>query len=167
MLRAKFELGSLGLQAGVLPIEPSLYVINEIKFCRAWKKTQFCPECNVCFGREHIRRIMDKNMDWKGAVGALKYSGCWVCGRQHHSHCVANPDLFICAACQKRTLEKSIGSGNFAALSVASLAGSGPGDRASFAQNPITTTPYSSRSRRNWARTTPTTFGPCEQSYLF
>ncbi len=121
--------------------------------CRAWKKNQFCPECSVCFGREHVRRAMDKNMDWKGVVGALQYAGCWVCGRQHHSHCVAHPDQFICAACQKRTLEKSIGSGNFAALSVASLAGSGPGDRASLAHlgpasTPVLSTPYSSRSRR-------------------
>jgi hypothetical protein len=124
-----------------------------IIFYRVWKKGQFCPECSVCFGREHVRRSQDKSFSWKGAVGALKYTGCWVCGRQHHSHCVSNPDKFICAACQKRTLEKSIGSGNFAALSVASLAGTGPGDRASLAHlgpasTPVSSTPYSSRSRR-------------------
>jgi hypothetical protein len=83
----------------------------------------------------------------------FRASGCWVCGRQHHANCVANPDHFICAACQKRTLEKSVGSGNFAALNVGSLVGTGPGDKSSLtlmnsSMMSLTSTPYSSRIKK-------------------
>ena len=43
--------------------------------------------------------------------GSVEYANCMVCSRQHHLDCVGQ-DTFICAACQKRTLGKTIGAGN-------------------------------------------------------
>ena len=48
------------------------------------------------------------------------YWSCWVCSRQHHSSCVGQ-ERFICAACQKRTLDKSIGAGNYLVVNVGGL----------------------------------------------
>ena len=42
---------------------------------------------------------------------SVEYANCMVCSRQHHLDCVGQ-DTFICAACQKRTLAKTIGAGN-------------------------------------------------------
>ncbi|TRY72036.1 hypothetical protein TCAL_01128 [Tigriopus californicus] len=69
---------------------------------RSWKKGSFCPECTVVFGREP-----DK------AQEEIEYYNCWVCTRPHHSYCVGQA-TFICGFCQKKTLEKSLGSGNLA-----------------------------------------------------
>merc|ERR1719361_1205436 len=58
------------------------------------------------------------------------YWSCWVCSRQHHSYCVGQ-ERFICAACQKRTLDKSIGAvQRFSQqLSNSSISGMGNGMR--------------------------------------
>ena len=71
---------------------------------RLWRRAQFCPECNRCFGRE----VKESEKS---------YWSCWVCSRQHHSYCVGQ-ERFICAACQKRTLDKSIGAGNYLVTNV-------------------------------------------------
>ena len=55
----------------------------------------FCPECNVCFGREKNPKMRE-------------YYYCWVCSRQHHAACVGQ-ERFICAACQNKTLSKRVG----------------------------------------------------------
>lgn len=70
---------------------------------RSWKKGSFCPECTVVFGREP-----DKSQE------EIEYYNCWVCARPHHNYCVGQA-TFICGFCQKKTLEKSLGSGNLAA----------------------------------------------------
>ena len=54
---------------------------------RLWKRAQFCPECNVCFGREKDPKLRGN------------YYYCWVCSRQHHAACVG-AERFICTACQ-------------------------------------------------------------------
>ena len=83
---------------------------------RAWKRGQFCPECNVVFGMEkdktaakpkHFGRPR-KQQDGEDDDGLYAY--CWVCSRQHHSACVGQA-LFICAGCQKRTQERYVGGG--------------------------------------------------------
>lgn len=66
---------------------------------KAWKKGQFCPECNVVFGCEE-KPLQESD-----------YSNCWVCSRQHHLGCVGQA-TFICAQCQRKTLEKTISPGN-------------------------------------------------------
>ena len=78
--------------------------LNDSFTCRLWRRGQFCPECNRCFGRE-VKESQKK------------YWNCWVCSRQHHSSCVGQ-ERFICAACQKRTLDKSIGAGNYLVTNV-------------------------------------------------
>ena len=62
---------------------------------RLWKRAMFCPECNVCFGREKNPKMRE-------------YYYCWVCSRQHHAACVGQ-ERFICAACQNKTLSKRVG----------------------------------------------------------
>ena len=61
---------------------------------RAWKRGQFCPECNVVFGKE--------------STPDPEYANCWVCSRQHHASCVGQA-TFICAQCQRRTQERCVG----------------------------------------------------------
>lgn len=67
---------------------------------RATKRNQFCPQCSVVFGKEAST-----------SKTPAAYASCMICQRQHHLDCVGEA-VFICAACQKRTLGKTIGSGN-------------------------------------------------------
>ena len=64
---------------------------------RACKRGQFCPECNVVFGKE---QKPDPEL-----------ASCMVCQRQHHLGCVGQ-EIFICAGCQKKTLERCVGGGS-------------------------------------------------------
>ena len=72
-------------------------------FLRLWKKTQYCPECNICFGRE---KAGDRGKDLFDKNSEVEYAYCWVCSRQHHAKCIGEVSRFICQACQQRTQSK-------------------------------------------------------------
>eukprot|EP00095_Tigriopus_kingsejongensis_P008003 maker-scaffold269_size230758-snap-gene-1.32 protein:Tk08003 transcript:maker-scaffold269_size230758-snap-gene-1.32-mRNA-1 annotation:"supporter of activation of yellow protein" len=117
---------------------------------RAWKRGQFCPECTVAFGREPDKAEED-----------VEYFYCWVCSRQHHSACVGQP-TFICGACQKKTLEKSLGAVHRSA--------SGPGpvrDLAEMFCGPVErgNTPSNGSTRRACLEYQPVTCDVCQKVY--
>ena len=100
-------------------------------FQRLWKKGQFCPECNICFGRELAGTRGKDLFDKK--TSEVEYSFCWVCSRQHHAKCVGDVPRFICQACQRRTQEKCVGlAGNVTTVST-ELAASHSATPTSFA----------------------------------
>ena len=73
---------------------------------RLWKKGQFCPECNICFGRE---KSGGRGNEVFSKVAEVEYANCWVCQRTHHAICVGDPNRFICLACQQKTQAKCVG----------------------------------------------------------
>ena len=91
---------------------------------RMWKKGQFCPECNICFGREGAG---DRGKDlFDEKTKEVEYSFCWVCSRQHHSKCIGDAPRFICQACQRKTQEKCVGlAGNVTSISTEMSANNG------------------------------------------
>ena len=91
---------------------------------RMWKKGQFCPECNICFGREGAG---DRGKDlFDEKTKEVEYSFCWVCSRQHHSKCIGEAPRFICQACQRKTQEKCVGlAGNVTSISTEMSANNG------------------------------------------
>ena len=92
------------------------------KICRLWKKGQFCPECNICFGREGAGDRGTELFDEK--TKEVEYAFCWVCSRQHHSKCMGSVPRFICQACQRKTQEKCVGlAGNVTSISTEMSAG--------------------------------------------
>lgn len=93
-----------------------------IPISRAHKRGQFCPECNVVFGRESELNFKKEYKQYQGRPPVRKapqgdnednldpdieYAYCWVCSRQHHLSCVGQA-TFICSACQRKTLERTI-----------------------------------------------------------
>lgn len=74
---------------------------------RLWKKSQYCPECNICFGRENFGDRGKSLFDAKSKE--VEYAFCWVCSRQHHAKCIGDAPRFICGACQRKTQEKCMG----------------------------------------------------------
>jgi len=97
---------------------------------KMWKKGNFCPECNGVFGRKN-----------KGQ-GILV--DCWICTRTHFAKCVGleGPnERFICGACQKKTLERTIIGGKKEEPRAAATPAS------SFSRTPVTAS-YSRSGRR-------------------
>ena len=92
---------------------------------RACRRMQFCPACNVVFGKE-------RNVD------AVEYTYCMVCSRQHHIGCVGQA-IFICSNCQRKTQEKFVGgAGNAMSLGSINASLGGMGSMASPAATPTT-----------------------------
>ena len=87
---------------------PALYHFSYVRtFFRMWKKSQYCPECNICFGRENFGDRGKSLFDAKSTE--VEYAFCWVCSRQHHAKCIGDAPRFICGACQRKTQEKCMG----------------------------------------------------------
>lgn len=114
---------------------------------RLWKKAQFCPECNICFGREMAG---DRGKDlFEGKPSNVDYSFCWVCSRQHHSRCIGEAPRFICKGCQRRTQEKCVGlAGNVTTISTEMAAASSSSNASFNFGTPTSSLSSSQRPRR-------------------
>jgi len=112
---------------------------------KAWKKGNYCPECNICFGREKFGN-RGKEL-FPGNTKEVEYAYCWVCSRQHHSICIGGADRFICQGCQRRTQEKCMGlAGNVTSVTT-EMAAAASGMTSGYTMG-TPATPSTSRSRR-------------------